>query len=644
MLRHIFAPLAAGAVAVAVLSLAPGRSYAYEYVTNGSFEAGAASWATSGGTIASIAVPDAVDGSHVGRLTIATDASSAIAQATSTPTAPAGTYTLSLSLRGAAGAGPVTVTLLLRAGSRQRVVTTVVDSTVWQTQQLTVTGPASANLVASVTVAGSGGDTVDIDAVSISGIDPNSVTATPTDVPPSPAAATPTVTRTPTDTATPTKTATPVTYVGVLRNAGFETAGADGSLLAWDHYGGSMSVATHPVHTGAQSARLESDSDSTKWLYQPVAVDPDATYAFGAWVYDDDPAVASAFLRVSWYASADASGSALDSIDSTMRIEAADAQFRSLTTGSIAAPQDAHSARLRVILAPVSSAPAVIYVDDASFGPAAPATFTPNASATVATGGGSHSNTSAVLDAANRNFQTNGPHRTLPAALRSGQSRVLISEVFYDSAASGSDADNEWVELYNAGDVDQNVGGWTLADNAASDTLPPLVVPARGYAIVAASDSFSDAYPGYAGGLAVLGNRIGNSLGNDGDRLALKDGAGNIADAISWGNDASILDPSIPDVPAGHSIERRTPGGDTDTAADFTDNLNPSPGLPFAPAADRTAKPQQQPSTSGVPIIVGSDASFRTVFLWLALGSASTLVAGAAAWRFAPVIRRRLAR
>jgi hypothetical protein len=171
-----------------------------------------------------------------------------------------------------------------------------------------------------------------------------------------------------------------------------------------------------------------------------------------------------------------------------------------------------------------------------------------------------------------------------------------------------------------------------------------LPVPAHGYAVVAASDSFLETYPGYGGALAVLGNRIGNSLGNDGDRLALKDGAGSIVDAISWGKDTTVLDPAIVDVPAGHSIERRTPDVDTDTAADFTDNLNPSPGRPFAPPVAHTVKSQPRPSTSGVPIVVGSDASFRTMFLWLALGSASTLVAGAAAWRIAPLVRRRLAR
>ena len=645
MLRHIFAPLTAGAVAIAALSLAPGRSFAYDYVANGGFEAGTASWTVSAGSITSVADADPIDGSHIGRLTIAADGSAAIAQPAVTSAAPAGTYTLTLSLRRTPGGNAVSVTLQIRAGTRQDITTAVVDSGGWQTQQLTVTATETSDLLAMIQVNGNGGDSVDVDAVSIEGIDPNSVTPSPTQPPASPTADSSTVTLTPTRTATPTKTpaATPDTYVGELRNGDFETASADGSLIAWDHYGGSMSVATRPVHTGVQSARLESNSDSTKWLYQPVVVDPGGTYAFGAWVYDDDPAVASAYLRVSWYASSDGSGSALDSSDSTTRLGTPDARFHSLTTGSVTSPPDARSARLRVMLAPVSSAPAAIYVDDASFARAAPATSTPEAPPTTAATGGSHSKTSAVLGATRRNRGTDG-HGTLAAARRSGQSRVVISEVFYDSAASGSDADNEWVELYNAGEVDQDVGGWTLTDNASSDALPALVVPAHGYAIVAASDSFLTAYPEYAGALAVLGNRIGNSLGNDGDRLALKDGAGSAVDAISWGKDTTVLDPAIADVPAGHSIERRTPDVDTDSAADFTDNLNPSPGRPFAPPVARTVKPQQQPSTSGVPITVGSDASLRAMFLWLALGSASTLVAGAAAWRFAPAVRRRLAR
>jgi hypothetical protein len=86
-----------------------------------------------------------------------------------------------------------------------------------------------------------------------------------------------------------------------------------------------------------------------------------------------DPRVEAAFLRVSWYSSADGSGSALDSVDSTAMLEASDPAYRRLTTGSVQAPPGARSANVRILLRPRSSAGATIYIDDASWRPGSPA-------------------------------------------------------------------------------------------------------------------------------------------------------------------------------------------------------------------------------------------------------------------------------
>src|SRR4029078_12400033 len=109
-----------------------------------------------------------------------------------------------------------------------------------------------------------------------------------------------------------------------------------------------------------------SESDSTKWLYQSVVVDGSAWYGFGAWVLDDDPQVGAALLRVSWYASEDASGAALATADSTESLTSASPEYRLLTTDAVQAPDDARSARLRIIMTPHSDSPASILVDDAS--------------------------------------------------------------------------------------------------------------------------------------------------------------------------------------------------------------------------------------------------------------------------------------
>jgi len=77
---------------------------------------------------------------------------------------------------------------------------------------------------------------------------------------------------------------------------------------------------------------------------------------------------AETFLRVSWYATNDGSGPAIDSDDSTS-VSAAGDHFERLTTGPIQAPVDARTAKARLMLRPASDAEATAYFDAVSFGP-----------------------------------------------------------------------------------------------------------------------------------------------------------------------------------------------------------------------------------------------------------------------------------
>jgi hypothetical protein len=151
--------------------------------------------------------------------------------------------------------------------------------------------------------------------------------------------------------------------------------------------------------------------------------------------------------------------------------------------------------------------------------------------------------------------------------------------VLANAGAGGDDAAREWVELYNAGAASVELGGWSLADNVAADTLPPAVLPPGAYAVVAASPEFRSQYPAFRGILVVLADgRIGNGLANEGDRLLLLDEEGRSVDALSYGTDREFFQPPAPAVPPGHSLERFPSDRDTDAAADFRDNARPSPG------------------------------------------------------------------
>jgi hypothetical protein len=149
-------------------------------------------------------------------------------------------------------------------------------------------------------------------------------------------------------------------------NGSFEMAD-DGSIVGWRKYGGVLSQVAAPVHTGAYAGALYSASESTKWAFQTVAITPEAWYEARAFVHQSHPHVQAAFLRVSWYESTDATGSAIDSIDSTGVLTDAQAAYRQLTTGPVQAPPNARSANVRIVLRPRSATSAILYVDDVSF-------------------------------------------------------------------------------------------------------------------------------------------------------------------------------------------------------------------------------------------------------------------------------------
>jgi len=641
-LRITLATLAACAVLGASVHRGPREAQAFDYVQNGGFEQGTSGWATVGAAAFDAVAGAGIGGSAGGRVVLS--GADATLHQPLFPNVPASTYHASAAVR-ADASGPHVRLQVSTTDSGAGLVDAeaAVTSGGWTTIALDLPLGGAADVRLSLVVSGDAGAMVYIDDVRFDGVDPALVTptATPTTMPAATASASATrtgsPTRTPSATRTPTPeaTATPVAAGpgGGLANGGFEQLDADGRPAGWERYGGSLSAATLPVHSGGRAARFESSTSSTKWLYQTVAVNGGASYSFDAWVDADDPNVASAFLRVSWYASEDGGGGAIGSADSPERLDATHAGYRFLTTGAIAAPADARSARLRVMLAPQSDARAAIYVDDASWGSAS---MESGGDGTTGFSAASAARTNDVGAARTTRGRSGAGVLALPVA---SQSSVRINEVLYDPDIDGGDADGEWVELYNGGDTPADVTGWRIGDGVSSEALPSLVVPAHGYAVVAASDSFRDAYPDLPAGLAVVDGRIGNGLGNGGDLLALADASGAVVDAISWGDDKGILDPPIGDVPEGHSIERRTPGADSDAAADFVDNLHPSPGKPYS-APD--TQPQRQASGEPtVEVVAGGDTGLRTWLPWLLAAAGIVSGAGALGWRAAPMLVRR---
>jgi hypothetical protein len=191
-----------------------------------------------------------------------------------------------------------------------------------------------------------------------------------------------TATRTPTPAASLTagasSTATPAAWAATVVAAGglqFVNGGFEEGLRGWQRYGGELLPVGSPKRSGGGAAALTSGSGSTKWVYQEVAIDPARAYEFSGYLRPS-PGVKSSYLRISWYESADGSGRALSTDDSVIKLAGSSEAFLYVSTGGIAPPVAARSARLRVMLAPEGMVGTSLYMDDLAF---FPTTVTPRA-------------------------------------------------------------------------------------------------------------------------------------------------------------------------------------------------------------------------------------------------------------------------
>jgi hypothetical protein len=179
----------------------------------------------------------------------------------------------------------------------------------------------------------------------------------------------------------------------------------------------------------------------------------------------------------------------------------------------------------------------------------------------------------------------------------------VINEIQYDPPQEGTDTAFEWVELLNHTGQTIDLTGWRISDNHETDPLPTLTLPPGGFAVVAARTDFYTNFPNFSGNIVFMADgSIGNGLSNTGDRVILLDPTGKIIDALSYGDDNTIMSPPCQDVPEGHSLERRPAGLDTNQASDFVDNATPSPGYGLSSATELpTPSPSPTPTSTPTP-------------------------------------------
>jgi hypothetical protein len=483
-----------------------------------------------------------------------------------------------------------------------------------------------------------------------------------------PGAPTPTRTPTPTKTPSPTKTPTPPRVStprptptmpptatptlppgsasgGLLRNGDFEVV-QSGRPAYWSKVGGELR-ASSDAYEGRYAGCLDSDTSSTKWLYQAVPVAGGAWYEAVAWAAASG---GDAFLRVTWYTSADGSGTGGDQADSAP----ASGGWTRLATGPLQAPPDARSARVRLMLRPGSAAATACF-DDAWFGEVAepPPTPTPTprattAPTTAASGAASTPKPSPTPRSSSRGQSPPAPPVQAQAAGPSSGS-LRITEFMSDPPETGRDAPYEWVELFNPGPGDVDLAGWVIADAASSDTLPSLVIPAGGYAVVAgAAAKFDPAVPV----VRVPDGEIGNGLGNTGDVLRLRDPAGRVVDELSFGARTDVFDPAPPAPEAGETLGLRDPLAEPDPGL-WAVTLRPTPGEPNlfparqsgAVAGAASAAPAASPGARPAGTLqVEEGSGGGSVVPWMVLGGLAGISVGMIGAALARPIRRFLER
>ena len=135
---------------------------------------------------------------------------------------------------------------------------------------------------------------------------------------------------------------------------------------------------------------------------------------------------------------------------------------------------------------------------------------------------------------------------TLPPAY-ADDGNIEITAALINAGQGRSDASHEWVLLTNLGDDAVDLSGWTLADNASSDPLGDVALPPRASLLIAAACAALSGAPAADADLLLADAAIGRGLGNRGDLLELRNAAGGLIDAVSWGNVDTHGQRSAPD-------------------------------------------------------------------------------------------------
>jgi hypothetical protein len=195
---------------------------------------------------------------------------------------------------------------------------------------------------------------------------------------------------------------------------------------------------------------------------------------------------------------------------------------------------------------------------------------------------------------------------------------ILISEVMYDPK-DFPDPGGEWIELFNwgnspvqleclfIGDEETKGGGegmYSFPQNAIILAGEVIVIAYRGnnftstygfdpdYEIIESDPSIPNLIKNGDWGTGSI------NLRNSGDEVILMGIQEDSIDTVSWGSSTFAFKPSVPAVEPGRSIARRPADQDTDSAADWWEQIDPQPGNVHLDLPSPTPSPTNTPTST----------------------------------------------
>lgn len=174
--------------------------------------------------------------------------------------------------------------------------------------------------------------------------------------------------------------------------------------------------------------------------------------------------------------------------------------------------------------------------------------------------------------------------------IQTGASNIFVGlfnrfniNIANNSCCCGNDSsqNDEWVEVFNPTEETVNLQNWKLRDNSGNDATIAVnteLEPGE-FALISQSLTTWNFWSENPSAKKIaLGSEIGDGLDNTGDHLYLINSEDEIIDFTAWGNDTEVWNPAVPGVAEGHSVERLSPGFDTDVPSDWEDRFPPTPG------------------------------------------------------------------